>query len=334
MLDKIGEWILNFYYEVFSFLGMQKAADYVKYQLNDKVALIAGILLVILIVFNAIFITKKIKRWLRERRANPSERARYKQSLYGRDSGRSLAEFLEVETAARNGVSLPGKDRAGDVAEYMLCTAAEEHYDRDVCFADSYFKLRSVAKSGVDSTEVDLIIVTTKGLLVFECKDYKGIIRGDISDEKWVKLKQSRSGNIIDGEVRNPFTQNRGHVMAVLNVIKRTMFEGQRVSDADVIRKIPIYSVIVLKATAAGTMISGRLDNNSFIVKLRGQTMPHGDVTVWEIKDFFNQIDSLPPRISEEEVKNLASGIRNDRLSGKDKEIARKKHNSTLEGRD
>lgn len=57
------------------------------------------------------------------------------------------------------------------------------------------------------TSEIDILVVSKKGLLVFECKNYAGNIYGDMKREKWVQYL-GRQRNYF----YNPFLQNRNHI--------------------------------------------------------------------------------------------------------------------------
>lgn len=65
------------------------------------------------------------------------------------------------------------------------------------------------------TAEIDLIIVSKKGLFVIECKNYAGNIYGDMNRKKWIQYVGSKKSYFY-----NPFLQNLGHVKALKNYFK------------------------------------------------------------------------------------------------------------------
>ena len=57
------------------------------------------------------------------------------------------------------------------------------------------------------SSEIDLLVVSKKGLLVFECKNYGGNIYGDAKRPKWIQYLGRKKSYFY-----NPLMQNRTHV--------------------------------------------------------------------------------------------------------------------------
>lgn len=85
-----------------------------------------------------------------------------------------------------------------------------------------YFRLANYSKSraliygmvtrfayrvGKGSREVDLIYINKKGVFVIEIKNWGGVIKGDISDPKWLQMKRSETV-----ELKNPVQQIKKHV--------------------------------------------------------------------------------------------------------------------------
>ena len=57
------------------------------------------------------------------------------------------------------------------------------------------------------TSEIDLLVVSKKGLLVFECKNYAGNVYGDVRRNKWIQYLGNKKSFFY-----NPFMQNRSHV--------------------------------------------------------------------------------------------------------------------------
>ena len=64
-----------------------------------------------------------------------------------------------------------------------------------------------VPTSGGKMSEIDLLVVSKKGLLVFECKNYAGNVYGDAKRNKWIQYLGKKKSYFY-----NPFMQNRSHV--------------------------------------------------------------------------------------------------------------------------
>lgn len=80
-----------------------------------------------------------------------------------------------------------------------------------------------------ESTELDVILISHKGIFVFESKNYSGWIFGDERNRNWTQTLPSRYGT-VKKNFYNPIMQNNTHINCLRNIIGND---------------IPIYSVVV-----------------------------------------------------------------------------------------
>lgn len=66
------------------------------------------------------------------------------------------------------------------------------------------------------TTEIDVLVVSKKGLLIFECKNYGGNIYGDVNMEKWIQYIGKQKNYFY-----NPFKQNKTHVKYLKKFLQR-----------------------------------------------------------------------------------------------------------------
>ena len=65
------------------------------------------------------------------------------------------------------------------------------------------------------TAEIDILVVSKKGLLVFECKNYAGNIYGDMNRKKWIQYLGNTKSFFY-----NPFLQNRSHISHLKSYLK------------------------------------------------------------------------------------------------------------------
>lgn len=94
-------------------------------------------------------------------------------------------------------------------------------------------------------TQIDVVVPTSVGILVFEVKDYSGWIFGNGLQDKWTQVLAYGSEK---HQFYNPIMQNEGHIKA----IRRT---------CEQLQDVPIYSIIVFYGSSRIRELSNTPDN-------------------------------------------------------------------------
>ncbi|HNX67266.1 MAG TPA: nuclease-related domain-containing protein, partial [Bacteroidales bacterium] len=99
-------------------------------------------------------------------------------------------------------------------------------------------------------SQIDLVVATKVGVIVFEVKDYKGWLFGDVDQTEWTQvLAHGRSKY----RFYNPIMQNRKHLVDLRKQLKQ--FE-----------KIPFYSIVVFYGNCVLNDFRF-MSNGSYLVK-------------------------------------------------------------------
>lgn len=101
------------------------------------------------------------------------------------------------------------KGSAGERAVWLTLTK-KYHIPEDRIFRNVYVP---IGRNRM--TEIDMVVVSRKGLLVFECKNYAGRIYGDGQRSKWVQYVGSKKSYFL-----SPVMQNRMHVKHLYEYFK------------------------------------------------------------------------------------------------------------------
>ena len=70
------------------------------------------------------------------------------------------------------------------------------------------------------STELDNVIINSRGVFIIEVKNYSGTLIGQEEDYEWTKYKVSRGGNVYEKQVRNPIKQVKRQVYILSRLLK------------------------------------------------------------------------------------------------------------------
>ena len=123
-------------------------------------------------------------------------------------------ELLETVTSA---------DRGTPAERSLVLSLLKSGIPAGAIFHDLYIK-----KPSGNFSQIDLVVATKAGIIVFEVKDYSGWIFGNGSHNQWTKV-------LAYGQEKykfyNPIMQNNGHITALQRKLPR--------------EKVPFYSVIV-----------------------------------------------------------------------------------------
>ncbi len=101
------------------------------------------------------------------------------------------------------------KGTTGERAVYLTLTK-KFHIPEKQIFRNIYIP----TKNG--TTEIDLIVVSKKGILVFECKNYYGNVYGDGNQQYWVQYFGKKKSRFL-----SPVIQNRRHVQHLANFLEK-----------------------------------------------------------------------------------------------------------------
>lgn len=95
-----------------------------------------------------------------------------------------------------------------------------------------------------NTTEVDLILICSKGIFVFECKNYSGWIFGNEAHKDWTQILPQGRGRCKKISFYNPIMQNEFHIRCLRNIIGRNVPMRSIIvfSDRGVLKDITINS--------------------------------------------------------------------------------------------
>ncbi|MBE6998002.1 MAG: DNA-binding protein [Ruminococcaceae bacterium] len=119
-------------------------------------------------------------------------------------------------------------ERLGQIGEALI---AKELKQVDKCgFCGKILRNVYLPKEDGSTSEIDLIYITTRGIIVIESKNYSGYIYGKESDTYWTATLIG-GGNVKKNRFYNPVAQNRSHI----KYLREYLQDG----------KIPMFSIIV-----------------------------------------------------------------------------------------
>lgn len=117
------------------------------------------------------------------------------------------------------------KRNVGRYGEYLVY----DHLKDFSCDGSKFLFNLVIPKEKDNNTEIDVLMISPKGIFVIESKNFSGWIFGDENQETWMQTIKTNKGEIVKEKFYNPIFQNRMHVKYLKNLIGN---------------KYPIYSII------------------------------------------------------------------------------------------
>lgn len=133
-------------------------------------------------------------------------------------------------------------------------------------------------KGNGETSEVDVIFITQKGIFVFESKNYSGWIFGDEKSQKWMAMLPNKQKN----QFYNPILQNKTHVKWMRNYVGED---------------VPLFSIIVF---------SERCELKKVTVESPDVKVIKRERTYAAVRDIWDQ---SPDVISEEKINELYDNL-------------------------
>ena len=102
----------------------------------------------------------------------------------------------------------------GAFGEYQVCEKLKCYLNQGAKLVLNAF----IPKENGETSEVDIAMICSKGIFVFESKNYKGWIFGSKESGVWCQTLPSKT-DAQKEYFLNPFVQNRGHIKALKDYV-------------------------------------------------------------------------------------------------------------------
>lgn len=153
-------------------------------------------LLAIPIIFAIVFIIKKIKRLV----IKIKQIIKYKNSSYYEVTKKDYKQVIKNK---------------GVYGEYLTYEELEVFEKYGAKFLFNLY----IPKEKNETTEIDLLMICSKGIFVFESKNYSGWIFGSENQKNWCQTLPIGYGYVEKDYFYNPVLQNRTHIKHLKSII-------------------------------------------------------------------------------------------------------------------
>lgn len=160
----------------------------------------------IILIILAIVIPKIVERIRYQKR-----KKEYEESTYYQITGTEYAHM---------------RNDAGKVGEYLIYKTLKSYENESGKFLFNLY----LPKEEDETTEIDVVFISSKGIFVFESKNYSGWIFGDEKQAFWMQTLPTGRNRSQKEKFYNPIMQNKKHIQYLEKCI------GE---------EIPLFSVVV-----------------------------------------------------------------------------------------
>lgn len=132
------------------------------------------------------------------------------------------------------------KHDKGKYAEYITY-ASLRHFEN---YGGKFLFNIIIPKKSGGVTEIDVLLICSKGLIVLECKNYGGWIFGNETQKNWTQTLPQGRGRCHKEYFYNPIMQNASHIRHLKNLVGKNILMHSIIvfSDRCVLKNITIKS--------------------------------------------------------------------------------------------
>lgn len=117
-----------------------------------------------------------------------------------------------------------------------------------------------IPRTNGETTEIDVLLICSKGIIVFECKNYDGWIFGDEVQHKWTQTLPKGRGRCHKEYFYNPIMQNSTHIKYLKQFVGKNvpMWSVIVFSDNCVFKNVTVRSQVnVIQHYEVATVVAG-----------------------------------------------------------------------------
>lgn len=159
-----------------------------------------------------------------------------------------------------------------------------------------------IPKENGDTTEIDVIMICSKGIFVFESKNYSGWIFGNESQRNWTQVLPKGRGRSNKEKFFNPIMQNRGHIKHLKSLV------GEDIPMRSIIAFSERCTLKEITVTSTDVSVINRYSVAQVVTTLFNQYPNALDTekvdSIYNILYPFSQVDELAKQQHIQNIKN------------------------------
>lgn len=159
-----------------------------------------------------------------------------------------------------------------------------------------------IPKENGETTEIDVLMICSKGIFVFESKNYSGWIFGNESQRNWTQILPKGRGRSNKEKFFNPIMQNRGHIKHLKTLV------GEDIPMRSIIAFSERCTLKEITVTSTDVSIINRYSVAPVVTTLFNQYPNALDTekidTLYSLLYPFSQVDELAKQQHIQNIKN------------------------------
>lgn len=159
-----------------------------------------------------------------------------------------------------------------------------------------------IPKENGETTEIDVLMICSKGIFVFESKNYSGWIFGNESQRNWTQVLPKGKGRSNKEKFFNPIMQNRGHIKHLKSLV------GDDIPMRSIIAFSERCTLKEITVTSTDVSVINRYSVTQVVTTLFNQFPNTLDTekidTLYNLLYPFSQVDELAKQKHIQNIKN------------------------------
>lgn len=159
-----------------------------------------------------------------------------------------------------------------------------------------------IPKENGETTEIDVLMICSKGIFVFESKNYSGWIFGNESQRNWTQVLPKGRGRSNKEKFFNPIMQNRGHIKHLKSLV------GEDIPMRSIIAFSERCTLKEITVTSTDVSVINRYSVAQVVTTLFNQYPNVLDTekidTLYNLLYPFSQVDELAKQQHIQNIKN------------------------------
>ena len=188
-----------------------------KYTLEDCAVLIMGFFELMFIIIIVVLVRKRIKRKKADKAFYKNHNRDVKYNLSKNEILKEINRYMDSTYYEVTHIQYDSmRDDLGRYGEYLIYDKLRTYESAGSKFLFNIY----IPKNSDETSEIDVLMISQKGLFVFESKNYSGWIFGNEHSKYWMQTLATGRNQSHKEKFYNPIKQNDSHIKNLTRYLK------------------------------------------------------------------------------------------------------------------